>query len=242
MKITILDDYFDILRHLPSFQKLAGHDVTVWNDHVQDTDALAERLAETEALALFRERTKIQGDLLDCLPNLKVISQRSVYPHIDVPACTRNGVLLCSDQHAGVPSYAAAELTVGLVLAAIRRGDAAHRLCQPGRVRIAIQRYFRADPGLRPRPAGGNDQPGGVAGVVGTPPHPSANGYDLSPFKSRRRCAAPPAPVRVAAHSVRRLVAHRMGGRAPLTRPASGRSRHRLRRRGWLLPPGGCAG
>ena len=44
MRITILDDYFDTLRTLPCFRKLDGHDVTIWNDHVQDVDALAERL------------------------------------------------------------------------------------------------------------------------------------------------------------------------------------------------------
>ncbi|MEM8837808.1 MAG: D-2-hydroxyacid dehydrogenase family protein [Pseudomonadota bacterium] len=120
MKVTILDDYFDTLRTLPCFEKLDGHDVTVWTDHVQDVDALAERLKETEALVLFRERTKIEGALLDRLPNLKLISQRSVYPHVDVEACTRNGVLLCSNMHAGTPSYAAAELTFGLILAAMR--------------------------------------------------------------------------------------------------------------------------
>ena len=48
MKITILDDYFDTLRTLPCFAKLAGHDVTVWTDHVQDTASLAERLHDTE--------------------------------------------------------------------------------------------------------------------------------------------------------------------------------------------------
>ena len=121
MKITILDDWFDTLRHLPCFRKLDGHEVTIWNDHVQETDALAERLKDTEALVLFRERTAIRGELLDRLPNLKLISQRSVYPHIDVEACTRNGVLLCSDQHAETPSWAAAELTWGLVLAAMRQ-------------------------------------------------------------------------------------------------------------------------
>ncbi|MDB5508610.1 MAG: 3-phosphoglycerate dehydrogenase [Hyphomicrobiales bacterium] len=120
MKITILDDYFDTLRGLPCFAKLAGHDVTVWNDHLQDTDGLAERLRDTEALVLIRERTKIQGPLLDRLPRLRLISQRSVYPHVDVPACTRNGVILSSSQHAGSPSYAAAELTFGLALAAAR--------------------------------------------------------------------------------------------------------------------------
>ena len=57
MKVSILDDYFDTLRTLACFAKLAGHEVTVWNDHVQDVDALAERLRDTEALVLIRERT-----------------------------------------------------------------------------------------------------------------------------------------------------------------------------------------
>ena len=120
MKVTILDDYFDTIRGLPCFAKLDGHEVTIWNDHVQDTDALAQRLAKTEALVLFRERTRIQAPLLDRLSGLKLISQRSVYPHIDVEACTRNGVLLCSNLHQDTPSYAAAELTFGLILAAMR--------------------------------------------------------------------------------------------------------------------------
>ena len=120
MKIAILDDYFDTLRSLPCFQKLAGHEVTVWNDHVQDTDALAERLKDTECLVLIRERTAIRSALLERLPKLKLISQRSVYPHIDVEACTRLGIVVSSSQHAGTPSYAAAELTWALVLAAMR--------------------------------------------------------------------------------------------------------------------------
>ena len=121
MKISILDDYFDTVRTLACFAKLAGHEVTVWNDHVQDTDALAARLRDTEALVLIRERTQIRAPLLERLPGLRLISQRSVYPHVDVEACTRLGVLLCSSQHPGTPSYAAAELTWGLVLAAERQ-------------------------------------------------------------------------------------------------------------------------
>ena len=121
MKVAILDDYFDTVRTLPSFSKLAGHDVTVWNDHVQDTDALAERLKDTEALVLIRERTKIRAPLLERLPKLRLISQRSVFPHIDIDACTRLGIVVSSSQHAGTPSYAAAELTWALVLAAMRQ-------------------------------------------------------------------------------------------------------------------------
>jgi D-3-phosphoglycerate dehydrogenase len=121
MKIAILDDYFDTLRTLPSFQKLKGHEVVIWNDHVQDTDALATRLQDVECLVLIRERTKIQADLLERLPRLKLISQRSVYPHIDIAACTRRGIVVSSSQHAGIPCYAAAELTWALILATARQ-------------------------------------------------------------------------------------------------------------------------
>src|SRR5271167_929337 len=120
MNISILDDYHDTLRTLSCFSKLAGHDVTIWNDHVQDVDALARRLRDTEALVLIRERTAIRAPLLERLPKLRLISQRSVYPHIDIDACTRLGIVVSSNMHAGAPSYAAAELTWGLVLAAMR--------------------------------------------------------------------------------------------------------------------------
>jgi D-3-phosphoglycerate dehydrogenase len=121
MKITILDDYHDTVRTLQCFSMLAGHEVRIWNDHVQDVDRLAERLKDTAVLVLIRERTQIRAPLLERLSTLKLISQRSVYPHIDIDACTRRGVLVCSNQHAGTPSYSTAELTWGLVIAAMRQ-------------------------------------------------------------------------------------------------------------------------
>lgn len=121
MKVHILDDWFDTLRGLPSFSRLEGHDVTVWTDHVEDIDTLAARLAPAEVLVLFRERTAISGALLDRLPGLKLISQRSVYPHVDVTGCTRNRVLLSSNMHSDTPSIAASELTFGLLLASARQ-------------------------------------------------------------------------------------------------------------------------
>jgi D-3-phosphoglycerate dehydrogenase len=143
MKISILDDYFDTVRTLPSFRKLAGHDVTVWNDHVQDTDALAERLKETEALVLIRERTKIRGPLLERLPRLRLISQRSVFPHIDIEACTRLGVVVSSSQHADTPSYATAEFTWGLVLAAMRQIPQQMASLKAGNWQMAVGRSVR---------------------------------------------------------------------------------------------------
>jgi D-3-phosphoglycerate dehydrogenase len=120
VKVTILDDYFDTLRTLDCFSRLAEHEVTVWTDHTDDVEELAQRLKDTEALVLIRERTQIRTPLLERLPNLRLISQRSVYPHIDIDTCTRLGVVVSSDLHQGSPSYATAELTWALVLAAMR--------------------------------------------------------------------------------------------------------------------------
>ena len=121
MKLAILDDWFNTLRGLPCFSKLDGIEVTVFNDHETDIVKLAERLRAFDALVLFRERTSITAELLDQLPNLKLISQRSVYPHVDVKACSRNGVLLCSNMHADTPSFAAAEHTWALIMASMRQ-------------------------------------------------------------------------------------------------------------------------
>src|SRR5262249_18802412 len=143
MKISILDDYFDTLRTLPCFQKLRGHEVTVWNDHVQDTDALAARLKDSECLVLIRERTKIQADLLERLTKLKLISQRSVYPHIDIAACTRLGIVVSSSQHAGSPSYAAAELTFALILASARQLPQQMAALKAGRWQIGVGTTLR---------------------------------------------------------------------------------------------------
>ena len=121
MKIAILDDYQDVVRTLDCFAQLQGHDVTIWNDHTSDVDVLAQRLQDTEALVLIRERTPIRAPLIARLPGLKLISHHSVYPHIDVDALTAQGVLLCSNLHPGQPSYATAELTWGLIIAAMRK-------------------------------------------------------------------------------------------------------------------------
>lgn len=143
MKIHILDDWYDTIRKLPSFPKIADHDITIWNDHVEDTDTLAERLADAEALILFRERTAIRKPLLEKLSNLRMISQRSVYPHIDLDDCTRLGIMLCSSQHAGTPSYATVELTWGLMLAAMRLIPQQMKALQSGDWQMGVGRSLR---------------------------------------------------------------------------------------------------
>lgn len=143
MNITILDDYFDTVRTLPCCQKLQRHYLTIWNDHVQDTETLADRLKDTDILVLIRERTKISGELLQQLPRLKLISQRSVYPHIDIEACNRLGIIVSSNQHSDTPSYAAAELTWGLIMAAMRQIPQQMAALKTGKWQIGVGTTLR---------------------------------------------------------------------------------------------------
>jgi D-3-phosphoglycerate dehydrogenase len=193
MKVAILDDYQNVVRTLSAFGKLKGHDVTIFNDHTKDTDALAQRLKDTEALCLIRERTPIRSALIERLPGLKLISQRSVYPHIDVEACTRRGIVLSSDMHPGKPSYGTAELTWGLVIAAMRRIPQEVASLKAGRWQSTV------GTGLRGRTLGvfGYGRIGGVVAGYGrafgmkvlvwgrerTITQARADGYDVAPDK-----------------------------------------------------------
>ena len=121
MNITVLDDWQNTVRTLPAFAKVVGHQVKIWNDHTKDVDVLAKRLADTEALCLIRERTPIRAPLLERLDRLRIISQVGVFPHVDLAACTKRGVIMSALAGAGGgPSYATAELTWGMVIGAFR--------------------------------------------------------------------------------------------------------------------------
>ncbi len=119
MKIAILDDYQDAVRHLDCFKLLDGHDVKVFNNSSRGAGQLAIRLAGFDALVLIRERSSFNRALLSRLPNLKLISQTGkVSGHIDVDAATELGVAIA--EGVGSPT-APAELTWALIMAAQRK-------------------------------------------------------------------------------------------------------------------------
>ncbi|WP_151447777.1 D-2-hydroxyacid dehydrogenase family protein [Lacisediminimonas profundi] len=119
MKIAILDDYQDVVRHLDCMRLLDGHEVKVFTSSARGAGHLAIRLAEFDALVLIRERTSFPRAVLDKLPKLKVISQTGkAGAHIDVAAATERGIRIL--EGTGDPT-APAELTWALVMAASRR-------------------------------------------------------------------------------------------------------------------------
>lgn len=119
MKIAILDDYQDAVRHLESFKLLDGHEVKVFNNSARGQGQLAIRLAPFDALVLIRERTAFARALLARLPNLKLISQTGkVSGHIDVAAATGHRIAIA--EGVGSP-VAPSELTWALIMAASRK-------------------------------------------------------------------------------------------------------------------------
>jgi D-3-phosphoglycerate dehydrogenase len=119
MRIAILDDYQDVVRHLLAFAKLDGHSVTVFNHPTSGVGQLAVRLREVDTLVLIRERTRVTAQLLTRLPALQHIAQTGkVGPHLDLNACTGQRVAVTESN--GYPQ-ATAEMTWLLILAAMRR-------------------------------------------------------------------------------------------------------------------------
>ncbi len=120
MKIAVIDDYQDAFRKLDCYARLKGHEVVVYHDTEKEPSRLAEHLKDAEAVILTQQRSPFPRALAERLPKLKLISQTGRNAnHIDVAACTEKGIVV-SAGGAGNPSPTA-ELTWGLILAALRR-------------------------------------------------------------------------------------------------------------------------
>jgi D-3-phosphoglycerate dehydrogenase / 2-oxoglutarate reductase len=119
MKIAILDDYQDAVRHLPCFELLQGHEVKIFNNGALGMMQLAIRLAPYDVIVLNRQRTTLSGVLLRKLPNLKLIAQTGdIGDHIDLATAAELGIKITTS--VGDPS-STAELTWALILAATRK-------------------------------------------------------------------------------------------------------------------------
>jgi D-3-phosphoglycerate dehydrogenase len=119
-------DYLDTLRTLDCFRRARWSRDTVWTATRTTIDVLASAIARRRALVLIRERTAHRAPLLERLPKLRLISSAclSAYPAHRHRGLYRLGVMGCSNLHSDTRAYATAELTWGLVLAAMRKSHA----------------------------------------------------------------------------------------------------------------------
>lgn len=118
MKVVVLDDYQGAVSRLSCLSLLDGHEVTILGDPGRPPDEIERVLGEAEALVPIRERTRVDTAFLERVPHLRLIAQTGRgTAHVDVAACTERGVAVSSGEGSPV---APAELTFGLVLAALR--------------------------------------------------------------------------------------------------------------------------
>lgn len=119
MKITILDDYQNVIKELDCFNLLKGQNVQVLNYTEKNCALLAEKLYDTSILVLTRERTEVDKKLLSLLPNLKLISQTGkISNHLNLADCTKYKVLVA--EGIGSP-IAPAELAWALLMNTVRQ-------------------------------------------------------------------------------------------------------------------------
>jgi D-3-phosphoglycerate dehydrogenase len=118
-RVAILDDFQDAVRTLDCFRQLDALDVVVFNDRLDDENALVARLADFDAIIPIRERTIITASLLDRLPRLQVISLTGPESgQIDCAACERLGIPVLQGGRSGAST---AEHTWALILSATRQ-------------------------------------------------------------------------------------------------------------------------
>ncbi len=119
MKIAVIDDYQNAFRTLRCYPKLKGHEVVVYNDTEKDPARLAERLKDADVVVLTQQRSAFPRAVIERLPKLKLIGQTGrAATHVDIEACTERGIIISAGGSGN--SNATAELTWGLILAALR--------------------------------------------------------------------------------------------------------------------------
>ncbi len=119
VKVAILDDYQNVALQMADWSPLAGRAaITVFNDHLDDPDAVAARLAPFDVVCVMRERTPLPRGLLERLPRLKLIASSALRnASIDLQAAHERGIAVANTGYDSAPTI---ELTWALILASAR--------------------------------------------------------------------------------------------------------------------------
>jgi phosphoglycerate dehydrogenase-like enzyme len=118
-QIAVLDDYQNAALESADWSVLRDRaDITVFQDHLADPDAVIERLLPFDVVCVMRERTPLPRNVIERLPNLKLIaSTGSVNASIDVAVAGDRGIAVV---HTGYRSDPTVEFTWALILACAR--------------------------------------------------------------------------------------------------------------------------
>src|ERR1700761_4796243 len=117
--IAVLDDYQHVALSVADWSVLEGRaTVTVFNEHLADTDAVIKRLQPFDIVCVMRERTPMTRTIIERLPKLRLIASTGTRnASIDLKAAEERGVQVV---HTGYTSAPTIELTWALILGSAR--------------------------------------------------------------------------------------------------------------------------
>ncbi len=137
VRVAVLDDYQNVARQMADWSVLPSDlEIQVFQDHLKDEDAVAQRLKDFEIVMAMRERTPFQRSLLEKLPKLQLLTTTGMRnAAIDIDAAADCGVLVCGTS--GV-LYPTAELTWGLILGLLRHIPGEDQAVRAGQWQISM--------------------------------------------------------------------------------------------------------
>ena len=120
-RIAILDDYLHLVEGAADWASLPVESIDIFDDTILDQDALVDRLAPFEILVTTRERTRFPAEVLERLPNLKLIAGTGArQANIDMDAANRLGITVCITTSLASRGNSTSELTWALIMAVTR--------------------------------------------------------------------------------------------------------------------------
>jgi phosphoglycerate dehydrogenase-like enzyme len=139
ISVALLDDYQNVAMQMADWNSLAPRaKVIAFPDHLDDIDALAERLRAFEVIVLMRERTRVPRALIERLPNLKLLITAAMWnASVDIDAATERGIQVCGTDDLPTP---AAEMALGLMLALARAIPQEDRAIRAGQWQTTLGR------------------------------------------------------------------------------------------------------
>ena len=150
IRIAVLDDYQDAALSLADWSPLdARASVTIFNDHLADSDAVIECLQAFDVVCVMRERTPMTRTIIERLPKLRLIASTAFRnASIDLKAAEERGIQVVHTSYISAPTI---ELTWALILASARNLVAENASLRSG----GWQRFI------------GDDMAGQTLGVLG---------------------------------------------------------------------------
>lgn len=120
-RVAVLDDYLHFAEDAADWNSLAGATVEFFHDTLLDHDALVARLESFDVLVTTRERTRFPREVLERLPNLKLVAGTGGrQANVDLDAANELGIVVCITKGGSGRGNSTAELAWALILGVTR--------------------------------------------------------------------------------------------------------------------------